>query len=521
MEGRGSLRPSFLALQGIGCVSYFPVRNGLRVTRCCGRGRPAEAPPLDFGLSIGDRRSSGRRCAGGGGRDRMEGAVGVGAVGVSGAQAMLGGVGIAAMNGPAVMFCALVAIAVSTVSAVGNTPIPRIPDHRRPLRNRCGLAPGTTARTSYGGLELLHRYVRRLGLYPRLRRACADLGGGYGGARLSLLLLALFYVGARRVEHLKYLVGDPLVHRFSGLGRMPTARTVTNWLRRFTHATLRPLIQLNQELVLESLARLDVPRLTLDVDGTVVRTGATVAWAFRGFNPHHRKDLSYYPLVAHVAQTGHILRLKNRPGNVHDSKQSAAFLRELIVAVRARLGRSLPLEFRMDAAFFQRDVLRLLAARRCAYAIKVGYWSWLPLKQLAAERRQWHALAPDVTGFEHQLVIPPWNLRLRVMIYRKHVQHESPKNFQLDLFTPDDGHFEYYAVATNMALSLPALYDFIGGPGAQEKTFAELKGQIALAAVPPQPTYIFTSYIIYIVVCISSSERDGGRCSCPLGEGTR
>src|SRR5260370_40893059 len=34
--------------------------------------------------------------------------------------------------------------------------------------------------TSYGGLELLHRYVRRLGLYPRLRRACADLGGDYG-----------------------------------------------------------------------------------------------------------------------------------------------------------------------------------------------------------------------------------------------------------------------------------------------------------------------------------------------------
>src|SRR5260370_28741020 len=52
--------------------------------------------------------------------------------------------------------------------------------------------------TSYGGLELLHRYVRRLGLYPRLRRACADLGGDYRGARLSLLLLALFYVGAPR-----------------------------------------------------------------------------------------------------------------------------------------------------------------------------------------------------------------------------------------------------------------------------------------------------------------------------------
>jgi hypothetical protein len=338
--------------------------------------------------------------------------------------------------------------------------------------------------TSYGGLELLRRYLRQLEVPRRLHRACVALGGDYSGAQLGLLLMALLYVGARRLEHLQYLVGDPLIRRFAGLARVPTARTVSNWLRRFTQETLAPLIRLNQDLVLDTLARLDVPRLTLDVDGTVVRTGATVAWAFRGFNPQHRKDRSYYPLLAHVAQTGHILRLKNRPGNVHDSKQAAAFLRDMIDSVRSRLGRGLPLEFRMDAAFFQRDVLRLLAARGCAYAIKVGYWSWLPLKHLAAQRRHWHALAPDVTGFEHQLVIPQWNLRLRVMIYRKHVQHESPKNFQLDLFTPDDGHFEYYAVATNMTLSLPALYAFIGGRGAQEKTFAELKGEFALDVVP-------------------------------------
>jgi hypothetical protein len=233
--------------------------------------------------------------------------------------------------------------------------------------------------TSYGGLELFRRYVRRLALPRRLRTACATLGGDYSGAHLGLLVLALLYVGARRLEHLRYLAGDPLVRRFCGL---------------------------------------------------------------------------------------------------------AAFFREVIDAVRVRLGRGRPLEFRMDAAFFQRDVLRLLAARGCAYAIKVGYWSWLPLKQLAAERRQWHPLAPDVTGFEHQLEIPQWNLRLRVMIYRKHVRHESPKNFQLDLFTPDDGHFEYYAVATNMALTLPALYAFIGGRGAQEKTLAELKGEFALDVVP-------------------------------------
>ena len=70
------------------------------------------------------------------------------------------------------------------------------------------------------------------------------------------------------------------------------------------------------------------------------------------------------------------------------------------------------------------------------------------------------------------------------MLYRRHVQHRSPRNFQLDLFSPDDGHFEYHAVATNLSLSLPALFAFIAGRGAQEKTIAELKGEFALDVVP-------------------------------------
>jgi len=156
------------------------------------------------------------------------------------------------------------------------------------------------------------------------------------------------------------------------------------------------------------------------------------------FNPHHRKHLSYYPLVAHLAQTGHILRLKNRPGNVHDSKQAVAFLRELIESLRPRAGRAVPLEFRMDAAFFRGR--SLASSRGTAAPTHQGrLLELVALKQLAAEARTWLPLAPGVTGFDHELAIPQWNLRLRVMIYRKHVQHQTAKNFQLDLFTPTTG----------------------------------------------------------------------------------
>ena len=66
-----------------------------------------------------------------------------------------------------------------------------------------------------------------------------------------------------------------------------------------------------------------------------------------------------------------------------------------------------------------------------------------------------------MTGHETDRVLSQWNdLRLRVILYRKHVNHETRRNFQLDLFTPDDGHDEYSAVATNMPLGLAALWAF-------------------------------------------------------------
>jgi hypothetical protein len=41
------------------------------------------------------------------------------------------------------------------------------------------------------------------------------------------------------------------------------------------------------------------------------------------------------------------------------------------------------------------------------------------------------------------------HLSVRVVVYRKHVSHRTRKNFQLALFHPDDGHYEYSAIATN------------------------------------------------------------------------
>jgi len=63
------------------------------------------------------------------------------------------------------------------------------------------------------------------------------------------------------------------------------------------------------------------------------------------------------------------------------------------------------------------------------------------------------------------------------------VYHKSPKNYQLDL-DPNDGHYEYSAVASNLGFSIRALWHFMCGRGGHEKTIGQLKGGLALHSIP-------------------------------------
>jgi hypothetical protein len=190
---------------------------------------------------------------------------------------------------------------------------------------------GDVALTSYAGLELFARYLRWSRFNTLVREAFAGTatGGDYGLVAMVRLLIGLLIVGGRRLRHLTYVQDDPLFRRFAGVRVVPTPRTVSRWLKHFTMTTVGRLEDLNAGVVARVLPALGLRTLTIDVDGVVVSTGLQVERAFRGFNPHHRKVPSYYPILAHVAETTHILRVKNRSGNVHDGKASLPFLRAL------------------------------------------------------------------------------------------------------------------------------------------------------------------------------------------------
>jgi Transposase DDE domain group 1 len=219
--------------------------------------------------------------------------------------------------------------------------------------------------TSYAGLELFDRYLRQMGFSELIRAAFAEgrLGGDFGVIAMVRVLIGLLVVGGRRLDHLRYLATDPLLRRFARVRVWPTARTVSCWLKRFTMKSVEQLMALNAAVIAQIMPRLQLRTVTVDVDGVVVSTGLQVERAERGYNPHRRKVPSYYPITAHLAETTHVLRVRNRSGNVHDSRGSVAFLRELWGQLASFGVPSRQIRFRMDGAFFQQDVLRWRAWR--------------------------------------------------------------------------------------------------------------------------------------------------------------
>lgn len=342
--------------------------------------------------------------------------------------------------------------------------------------------------SSYSGLELFKRYFRLIGLNSRIRRAfCGhQFGGDYGVVDCILTLIALYLVGGSRLRHLAYIGEDPLVKRLCELASLPSDRTLSRWLKQFTNDSLQALVSLNSEIVFEKLNDMGLGTITLDFDGTVLSAGNRVQWAFRGYNPQNRHAKSYFPLLCHVAQTGHFLQVRNRPGNIHDSKCGAlSVIKDCVEQVRERMA-GVRIEVRIDAAFFQEEILNYLTKENIQFAVKVPMWKWLKLKETINARHNWHHANSKVSWFRQIVDIEQWSQKVEMTFFREKISDKPPKHHQLDLFTPNDGTYEYSIICSNKKLIPANLLDFYNGRCAMEHHIAEIKGEFAFDSIPTQ-----------------------------------
>jgi hypothetical protein len=335
--------------------------------------------------------------------------------------------------------------------------------------------------TTYSGLTLVDHYLRLYGIHRRLKKAMKPFSfkGDYGVGDILFMLLIMLLLGAERLHHLDYLRSDPLFCRVVRLTRIPHRTKVSRSLKQFTSDALKALIEVNSELVVEKLNELGLTQITIDLDGTVISTQGNPSWAFKGYNPIRRGAKSYFPLTAHVAETGHFISIVNRPGNVHDSNRALVVIKTL----RAQLA-AFNLRFRADSSFCVPQVLNYLLARHIGFAIKAPFWKLLNLKEQTQQRQRWFKINSQWSYFWLKQPIESVDHHHYVLVLRKRLKNRN-KPYQLPLFSPNNGIYEYSAVVTDCNHWDPKkLLMFVSGRGAQENSIGQLKTNFAFDHIP-------------------------------------
>lgn len=339
--------------------------------------------------------------------------------------------------------------------------------------------------TSFAGLVVFQPLFERLGLKRRLAECFQHLRVSpiFGHASVVMLLIVHLLIGYRRLADLRFYEDDPMVRRVLGLKRLPDVATVSRSLEGLDKQAVKAQRALCRSIVLERLAAIAPARVTLDFDGSVLGTMRFAEGTAVGYNKKKRGQRSYYPLFCTVAQTGQVLDVHHRPGNVHDSNGARAFILACIEEIRQILPAA-AIEVRMDCAFFADEIVRVLDALGILYTISVPFERFPELKARIEKHRHWRRAGRHARFFACRWKPNCWQSKRRFLFIRTRepIQRKGP--VQLSLFAPYEYGFQFKAILTNMPLSARKVLALHNGRGAQEAIFAELKSQTQMDYVP-------------------------------------
>ena len=339
--------------------------------------------------------------------------------------------------------------------------------------------------TSFSGSVVLQALFQKLRLRDRLQECFAHREESLvvGFRSVVLILIVHLMLGFRRLRDIDRYRDDPVVLRALGLKRMPHVSTISRSLSRVDRGSAENVRQFSRELVTARLEAEQLPRVTMDFDGSVISTGKFAEGTAVGYNKHKKGARSYYPLFCTIAQTAQVLDVFHRSGNVHDSHDSLMLMANCIAVVRARLPKAV-LESRKDSAFFNDKTVELLESEGVQFSISVPFERFSELKDRIEARRHWKRLDAEWEYFENDWAPKCWKNRYRLLFLRHRVKKQRKEPVQFDLFVPQQEGYEFKVIVTNKTGKAKAILLFHNGRGAQENIFSELKSQCNMDYVP-------------------------------------
>ena len=339
--------------------------------------------------------------------------------------------------------------------------------------------------SSFSGLILVQAFFAKLELKNRLRRCFEhiQISSIVGFHVVALILIVHLMLGFRRLRDSAWYKDDPIVLRTLGLRRFPDVGTLSRNMAQVDEKSIKEIRELNQAIILEWLKKVGIKRITLDFDGSVQSTGRFAEGTAVGFNKEKKGARSYYPLFCTISQTGQVLDVLHRPGNVHDSNGASDFILSCVNIVRRALP-GIKIEARLDSAFFSDKIVNLLDKKGVEFTISVPFDRFPELKQMIESRKRWRWFDGTWSYFQTGWSPKCWDEDYRFLFVRQKVKKQNKEPAQLDLFIPYQYGYDFKVIVTNKTVSFSKVLRFHNGRGSQENIFSELKSQCGMGYIP-------------------------------------
>lgn len=305
--------------------------------------------------------------------------------------------------------------------------------------------------TSRAGLLATGQLMDSLSLAERIDQhfPLPKSNRGYKPSEVIKTLILMQHEGSFHLDDVCHLQNDEALRTVLDLNQLPQATTLGDWLRRMGN---QPRIQdawvkVNQAVLQSALHR--CKKVTLDIDATeIVAHKASAQWTYN-------KNKGFMPMVGHIAETGQVVAVDFRQGNVPPAQDNLVFIKQCQYALPE--GCALK-ALRIDAAGYQTKIIQYCDEQGIDYAIRAKTSAAMRAQIEAANESDWQPLIDKqgevVSGqetYRTSFCIGDYEEAFTLIIQRKAIQGQT----NLDLNSQDSSDvisqsgYTHRAIATN------------------------------------------------------------------------
>ena len=325
----------------------------------------------------------------------------------------------------------------------------------------------------WGGIKFFQQTYLRSGLRGDLEEVKLPEGGSnrsYHAIDLIEGFMVSAVLGSRRMAHTGMLRTDEVIRELFGWTKgMASQSTFSRFFRRFSIAYNDELFS---DLMQRWWSRMDLEKVTVDLDSSVVNRYGEQEGSAIGYNPRKKGRPSHHPIMAFCDELKMVVNGWMRPGNTNDSSDACCFIDQTLeILPPERIGL-----FRADAGFYNQDIMYKLEEARVNYIIRARMSPALLEKIMV--QQQWHhntEVFKDAEYAEFRYQPKGWEVSRRAVVVRR-PQADKKANTPV-LFPNEENHrcYSYTVYITSSEMSMSKVHALYNQRGDCENRIKELK----------------------------------------------